>query len=124
MTGLVLVGLLLRPGNEPLQAADSSETGPLPAVVEIDPPGSDSYFEMVQGESDKLALLDDLLWRQEHPYDLNTVTEAELESIPGVTPHEASELVRLRRQKRGFTSVEQIKDLELRAKMGQQLQQK
>lgn len=112
MTGLVLVGLLLRPGNEPLRAADSSETGPLPAVVEIDPPGSDSYFEMVQSESDKLSLLDDLLWRQEHPYDLNTVTEAELESIPGVTPHEASELVLFRRQRRGFISVEQIKELD------------
>ncbi len=103
MSTLGLICILLLPWHTPLTRDDSLET-----VTESESSESETYFETVQSEADKLSLLDDLLWRQDHPFDLNTVTSSELESIPGVTPNEAAEVLRWRRRIGGFRSLLQI----------------
>ncbi|HET6271454.1 MAG TPA: helix-hairpin-helix domain-containing protein [Bacteroidota bacterium] len=69
-------------------------------------------FDQIQTEPENLESIDNLQWRQEHPFDLNTVTAEELESVPGVTPAEALAVVRFRLRVKRFTSIAQLKVME------------
>jgi hypothetical protein len=70
--------------------------------------GVENLLEQFQNESDDLQLLDELTWRQEHPYDLNTISREELESIPGVTPQDAARLIDFRKTVKRISAVEQL----------------
>ncbi|MEK9137372.1 MAG: helix-hairpin-helix domain-containing protein, partial [Bacteroidota bacterium] len=72
----------------------------------------ESLFDQIQTESDDLQLIDELTWRQEHPFDLNSISQEELESLPGVTPAEASSFISFRRHAGRFVSVEQLRVIE------------
>ena len=74
--------------------------------------GSDieeNLFDQIESEEEELEPLDDLVWRKEHPFDLNAITLEELESLPGVTPMESHAFIEFRRSIRRFTRVEQLK---------------
>jgi hypothetical protein len=109
MMKLCLVGLLLFASQSHGQVSDPMNVprDTLAAVGEI--AGSDNLFGQFQNESDDLQLLDDLTWRQEHPYDLNTITKEELASIPGITPFDVATFIGFRDVVRKFTTVEQLR---------------
>ncbi len=45
------------------------------------------------------------------PIDLNTATEAQLETLPGIGPSFAAAIIRERERRGGFTSVDQLRDV-------------
>ncbi len=45
------------------------------------------------------------------PIDLNTATQAELETLPGIGPTFAAAIIRERERRGGFTNVEQLRDV-------------
>src|SRR5205823_1507798 len=47
------------------------------------------------------------------PLNLNTASEAELETLPGIGPVTAQRIVRYREESGGFTSAEQLRTLKL-----------
>jgi hypothetical protein len=71
-------------------------------------PNPDKFFDRASTESEYSGELDRLLWMEGHPYNLNKVTREELETIPGVTPLEAVQVIRMRALRRSFTSMRQI----------------
>ena len=78
-----------------------------PGTIE-DIPRAEDLFDHIETEPDDIELMDRLLWLEQHPYDLNTVSREELESIPGVTPEEARVVVGFRKSVKRFTSVDQL----------------
>ncbi|MGB2957495.1 MAG: helix-hairpin-helix domain-containing protein, partial [Bacteroidota bacterium] len=72
---------------------------------------ADSLLEKLTGEEGEPPpeeVLDNLEWIREHPYDLNEVTEAELEALPGITAEMAAAVVRSRDNKGGFRSLNEL----------------
>ena len=49
----------------------------------------------------------------DRPWNLNTASQAELETLPGVGPVTAERIVRYREESGGITSVEQLRTLKL-----------
>jgi hypothetical protein len=89
----------------------SVDTLGVPEVIgEI--PGGENVLDQIQTEVEDTELMDHLLWLKEHPFDLNTVSREELETIPGVTPADASAIVDLRKFVKRFTSVSQLASIE------------
>jgi len=60
------------------------------------------------GEEARRELLENLLWRRGHPYDLNLVEMSELTALPFVEDAEAEAVMRFRREQGRFTSVQQL----------------
>jgi len=74
----------------------------------------DSLLEELTGEEGEPPpeeVLDNLEWIREHPYDLNEVSEAELEALPGITAVMAAAVVRSRAVNGGFRSVNELRNL-------------
>jgi hypothetical protein len=73
--------------------------------------GPDSHLGPLtgeEGEPPSEEVLDNLEWIRDHPYDLNRVTEAELEALPGVTADMAASVIRFRKVKGAFHSVDEL----------------
>lgn len=112
ITAFVAIALFL--SWSPRELRDSVETLSDSLVTQIDPDDvlDDNLFDQFESESDDLQPLDDLTWREEHPYDLNRISMEELASLPGVTPLEARTLVEFRSAVKKFTTVDQLKVIE------------
>jgi len=109
MIALTLLHLQTQPGQALRRTSvpDSSE-----APVQREPDLSaflEGNEESAGYEVDLVAHTDYL---REHPYDLNTVTLEELQSIPGILPTDASAVIDRRRSINRFTSVSQLLLLE------------
>jgi hypothetical protein len=121
MMKLCFVGLLLFASQSHGQVSDPMNVARDTLTVADEIAGSDDLFDRFQNESDNLQLLDDLTWRQEHPYDLNTITKEELASIPGITPFDVVTLIEFRDNVKKFTSVDQLRVIK---GIGDELRQK
>jgi hypothetical protein len=75
-------------------------------VVEADP----NWGELPEETFDDVAEQADYL--RSHPYDLNSVSQEELESIPGVQPEDGRKIIELRRRLKRFESPLQLLQLE------------
>lgn len=75
-------------------------------------PEADRLFDNLPDESKGSGELERLLEVHEKPFDLNKVTRTELETIPGITPVEASEIIGFRRMMKEFRSVHQLAVIE------------
>lgn len=68
----------------------------------------ESLLESDEREDDNSEILDETLWLQDHPLDLNVASAAELAAIPRITHEEVMEILRLREHLRTFDAVEQL----------------
>lgn len=118
---LCLLGFLFSASYGFAQVSDSDSIARDTLMTGDEVVGNDNLFDQFQNESDKLQLLDDLTWRQEHPYDLNTITKEELESLPGVTPSDAAAFIGFRVVVGKLTSAEQLRAMK---EIGEELFQK
>ena len=111
---LCFTGLILITNQSFGEKLDSTSMVPdsLTTVIENDLLREDDLFEQFQSESDHLQPLDDMTWRREHPYNLNTITEEELESLPTVSPFEVTAFTAFRTAAGKITAIEQIKAIE------------
>lgn len=75
-------------------------------------PGSDALFDDLYDENSGSAELERLADLREDPFDLNTVAQAELETIPGITSFEAEAIVKFRKLIRKFASIRQLAVIE------------
>lgn len=66
-------------------------------------------LDQLQDEMGGQDLLEAFLWRQDHPFNLNQVSIAELLSIPFVTEADAEAVVRFRASGGGFRSPDQLR---------------
>ncbi len=90
-------------GEERHAVDDTVTTRSRPEIETLD------YFEAsattLAGNTEALSNLDYLL---AHPYDLNTVSLEELQSVPGISPANALSIIQLRQRLRGFQSIVQL----------------
>ena len=68
----------------------------------------EAMFDQRENEEDESDLMEQIVWLQEHPYDLNTVRLDELAAIPGMTSADAAAVIAFRGQTRRFSAVEQL----------------
>ena len=68
----------------------------------------EGLLDQVLTENEDSELLDLLLWLQEHPFDLNKVSKEELETLPGVTPSDASAIINYRKSVGRFGTVSEL----------------
>jgi uncharacterized membrane protein len=73
---------------------------------------AENLFEQFETESEELQLIEDLQYLRDHPHDLNTIRQEELEALPGVTPSEAAAVIKARKLVRRFESVTQLAFIE------------
>ncbi len=109
MVRMFVVALLLISCRSFGQQPDSLDVDSLVVPIEHESSGSDNLFDQFLTESDDLQLLDDLAWRKDHPFDLNTISKEELQSLPGITPFEADRFIEFRSGVRRFTAVRQLR---------------
>lgn len=72
----------------------------------------EGLVEQVESEIGASSLVDHLQLLEENPFDLNSVTAAELETIPDVTPAEANAVIAFRKRIRKFSSARQVEVIE------------
>ncbi|MFN0157896.1 MAG: ComEA family DNA-binding protein [Bacteroidota bacterium] len=86
---------------------DTYERASLDSTVSIESE-IEGLSEQNESERDHLEVLDRLQWLQENTIDLNSAKEDDLLLIPGITPHEAQAIVKLRGRVGKFSSVGQL----------------
>ena len=74
-------------------------------------PGLEAISDMMMTEEETLEFLEMLVWRHEHPRNLNVMTLEELQTLPFVTPSEAENILRRREESGLFKSTDQLKEM-------------
>ena len=101
--------LLLAPADIRTQTVGSDSVSSFRPSA--DPPDLEEILRTTEIDEPQNRLLDRLLWLQEHPYDLNTVSREELQGLPGMSEAEARAVVALRLRLGRFVSIEQLDSL-------------
>lgn len=109
LPALLPVAILFTGFDHPDSSAQGSDTAW--TVQEIEKWNEENLLEQFETESDDLQVLDELTWRKEHPFDLNTVTQEELETIPDILPQEAAAIIKHRNVIRTFRSIQQLREI-------------
>lgn len=74
--------------------------------------GIREILDQLQEEAGGRDLMEALLWREDHPFDLNRVSIGELLSLPFVTETEAEGVIRFRTSEGGFRSLDQLRTMQ------------
>jgi len=107
--GCACLWISFAPGHSGQTDAGSAHADSTAIEADIDViPEAGRLFDDLPDEDKGSGEMERLLDVHEKPFDLNKVTRAELETIPGITPVEAGEIISFRRMIGEFRSVHQL----------------